>query len=192
MEDTKNIDLKAIIAHQKETDKKLEALSKENKELRGLTSEKGTKRLKEITERRAELRMIDDRIVIGFKNRGTERRPRYIYEKPDPLNPSTRVNFVDLILEGTENKKEEIMPIKHDEFLDESERVSAKIINVKEVPWLIKQGSTRRKEVDGYSLVELDFVVDLEVKGVTRNYTLRLPEEFGGREVTVYEDYLNI
>lgn len=192
MTDISQDDLKAIVAHQKETDKKLEALSRENKELRGLTSEKGVKKLKEVTERIAELRMIDGRVVLGFKNRGTERRPRYIYEKPDPLNPTVRINFVDVILEGTEEKEEEVMSIKHEEFLEESERVKAKIIDIKEHPWVINQGSTRRKEVDGYSLVELDFVVDLEVKGTTRDYTLRLPEEFEGREVTVYEDYINI
>jgi len=32
----------------------------------------------------------------------------------------------------------------------------------------------------------------MEVKGTTRDYTLRLPEEFNNREVTVYEDYINI
>ncbi len=185
-------DLKTIIDHQKETDRKLEILSKENKELRGLTSEKGIKKLKEITEKFAEVRMIDSRVIIGFKNRGTERRPSYIYEKQDKQNLSKQIDYVDVILEATDKEEEEVMSIIYQEFLEGSERVRAKIVNIKKNDWVISHGSTRRKQVDGYSLIELDFLVDMEVKGTTRDYTLRLPEEFNNREVTVYEDYINI
>jgi len=192
MSDITQEELKGIIEKQALQEKKLEMLTKENKELRGLTNQKGMKKLTEVTRRTATSRMIDDRIVIGFKNRGSERRPRYIYEKPDPLDPKTLVNYVDVILEGIDGKEETVVSVKHIEFLEEAEIVKAEITNQKPHEWVINQGSTRKKEMDGYSLMELDFSVDLDVKGVTIDYVLKLPEEFGGREVTVYQDYLNI
>ena len=120
---------------------------------------------------------------------GTDRRPRYIHDKPDPLDPKKNVNYVDLILED-----ETVMSIKHEEFLEDAERVRGRIVNVKEEPWSQNQGETRKKEVDGYSLIELDYVVDLEVKGVTRTFTIELPADFDAeqRKVEVYENYVNI
>lgn len=180
--------LQALIDNQAKTEAELKRLAKENAEIKGLASEGGTKKLKEVSERYAEVRMLDGFAVIGFKNKGTERRPRYIYEKPDPLDPKKNVNYVDVILENGEVKT-----IKHEEFLEDAERVKSLIVNIKEQPWEINQGQTRRKEVDGYSLLELDYVVDLVVKGITRTYTLRLPEaDFDGREVEIYEDYVNM
>ena len=180
--------LKALIDNQAKLEGDMKKLQKDNAELKGLSSEQGARKLKEVTERIAEVRVLDDKAIVGFKNKGSERRPRYIYEKPDPLDPRQNVNYVDVIDEDGK-----VITIKHEEFLEEAERVRAKIVNVKENPWVINQGSTRRKELDGYSLVELDFIVDLEVKGITRTYTLRLPDDgFDGREVEIYEDYVNM
>lgn len=180
--------LQALIDNQAKLESDLRKVQKDNAELKGLSNEQGQRKLKEVSERYAEVRALDGRIVVGLKNRGSERRPRYIYEKPDPLDPRTSVNYVDVIVEDGD-----VITIKHEEFLEEAERVKAKIVNIKEKPWTINQGTTRRKEIDGYSLLELDFVVDLEVKGITRTYTLQLPEEdFKGREVEIYEDYVNM
>jgi len=49
------------------------------------------------------------------------------------------------------------MSIIYQEFLEGSERVRAKIVNIKKNDWVISHGSTRRKQVDGYSLIELEF-----------------------------------
>lgn len=186
-------ELDAVIAKQEQQDKEVAQLRKENAELKGLASDGAAKKVKEITERYAEVRMVDDRVVIGFKNRGVERRPRYIYSKSDPLDPTTQVNFVDIILEPKEGETEEtVLSVNHNEFLKEAERVKAKIVKTIEHEWVINQGQTRRKEVDGWSLVELDTVVDLDVRGVTREHLVRLPAEFGERELTIYEDYINM
>lgn len=184
--------IKTILEHQKETDRKLEVLAKENKELRGLNGDRGNKKLKEITDRTARLRVVDDRVVIGFKNIGSKRKPRFVYEKQDPSNPKNVINYVDIILEKIGDEEEKVISVKHEDFLEESEIVKAKILHIQDKEWDINQGETVKKELNGFSMVELDFTVDMKVKGVTKIYTLQLPSEFDSREVEISENYINM
>ena len=145
--------------------------------------------LKKITERTVTLRRIDGKVVVGYRNKGVENKTQYVYEGPDPKDPVKRTLFVDLILEGM--APEAALKVEYREFLAESERVVCKIISTEEKEWMIEQGTVKKREVDGYSMVDLDLDVPIEVTGKTRWFTMRLPDQ-DHREVKVHEAYVNI
>lgn len=152
--------------------------------------EGGTSRtLRRITERRVEVRLIDNHVVLAFKNRGSEERPVYIYEVPDPKNPKEMVSMVDLIIEGSE---QEPMAVNYSEFRREGERVQCKVLRTEEKEWTITQGVVKRKEVEEYAMVELDYDVPLDVVGKARFFTVELPAGYGSRQVLIHENYVNI
>lgn len=146
--------------------------------------------LKRITERRVVVRMVDGKVVLGYHNRGTEARPAFVYEKPNPKKPSESINFVDLILEGMQ--KGEYITVEDREFRRETEKVTCKIVRTEEKEWTINQGTVRKKDVEEYSMIELDYIVPVDIVGKTRWYVVELPEEKGRREVTLHESMVNI
>lgn len=151
-----------------------------------------TRVLRRVTERKVEVRMIDGKVVLGYKNRGSQQRPLYIYDEPDPKDRRQMIQYVDLILEGM---KEGDAPLKvqFSQFRIESDRVKCRVINVEEKEWIINQGIVKKKEVEEYSSIELDFDVPLDVIGRTRTFTVEIPKDYGGpRNVSVHEAYVNI
>lgn len=175
----------------------LAAILKTNKELterlekvEGLINPEGTgtlRVLRRIKEHNVIVRRIDGKVVLGYKNRGYEGSPLFIYTKPDPKDPTQKLEYVDVILEGM--KTGESMTLPYGDFRKQSERVTAKVIDTKEQEWEMNQGMTKKKEVDGYSMSELDFDIPMDVIGKVRLYTVELP---GGHQVTIHENYVNI
>ena len=145
--------------------------------------------LKRVTERRVDVRRIDGKVVLGYRNRGSDARPIYVYEKTNPRDPTQKVLYVDLILEG--GKPGESLSVDYKEFRTDSERVTCKVVRVEEKEWTLQQGLVKRKEVDGYSSVELDFDVPVDIVGKVRQYVVQIPDQ-DHREVMVHENYVNI
>lgn len=148
-----------------------------------------TRILRRITDRKVNLRFIDNKAVIAYFNRGTENRPNYIYTKPDPKDPRKEIDMVDLVVEG-ETKP---MSVEWSQFRKESTRVACKIVKTDSKEWIINQGIVKKREVEEYSSVELDFDVPLDVVGQARFFTVEVPAEYGGtRQVTIHENFVNI
>lgn len=145
--------------------------------------------LRQITERTIVVRRIDGKAVIGFRNRGTATKPQTSYTIRDPKDPSKEVMYVDVILEGM--NPEDAIPVNWAEFRNEAERVTCKVVKTEEKEWEIEQGMVKKKEVDGYSMVELDYDVPVLVKGKTRIFTVAMPDQ-GGRTVRIHEDFANM
>lgn len=161
----------------------------ELKKLKGLLETEGGigRSLKPIKERKVTLRRIDGKVVVGYKNRGTKDSPVYIYTKPDPKDPTQRVEFVDIILDGAE--QDAVVTLPYAQFRKESERVDAKVVETKEKEWEVTQGNVKKREVDGYNLIELDYDIPVDIIGKVRLYVCELAS---GQQITVHENYVNI
>jgi hypothetical protein len=144
--------------------------------------------LRKITERKVVVRRIDGKVVIGFRNKGSDTKPQFVYEGPDPKDPTKRTWFVDVFCEG--QTPNDAIKIGYKEFLDEAERVTCLVKSTKEKEWMVNQGMVKKREIDGYSMVELDFDVPVDIIGKYRTFTVLLPDE--NREVEVGESYVNI
>lgn len=145
--------------------------------------------LRRLTDRKVEVRFIDKKAVLGYFNRGTENRPQYIYTKPDPKDPRKEIEMVDLVLEGSK----EAMTVEWSQFRKESAKAQCKVVKTESKEWLINQGVIKKKEVEEYSSVEMDFDVPLDIVGQARLFTVEVPSEFGGpRQVTIHENFVNI
>lgn len=158
--------------------------------LEGLADSQGsnTRILRRVTERQVGIRIVDGKVVLGYKNRGTSDRPLYIYEKPDPNHPKEFILYVDLLLEGGT-----VLPVEYRQFMREAGLAMCKVVKTEEREWTLNQGLVRKREVEAYSSIELDYEVPLDVVGKVRMLTVQIPAEFGGpREVTIHENYVNI
>lgn len=157
--------------------------------LQSQSNAEGTRVLRRVTDRKVEVRFIDSKAVLGYFNRGTENRPQFVYTKPDPKDPRKEVEMVDLVLEGAK----EGLPVEYSQFRKESAKAQCKVVKTESKEWLINQGVVKKKEVEEYSSVELDFDVPLDVIGQARFFTVEIPMEFGGpRQVTLHENFVNI
>lgn len=166
------------------------ALTERLERVEGLINPEGTgtmRVLRRIKDHNVIVRCIDGKVVLAYKNRGTDGTPMFIYTKPDPKDPTQKLEYVDVILEGM--KTGESMTLPFGDFRKQSERVTAKVIDTKEKEWEMNQGMTKKREVDNYSMTELDFDVPMDVVGKVRMYTVELPS---GRRVTIHENYVNI
>jgi hypothetical protein len=167
----------------------LTKIQKENQELKQALISGNTDGISRASKEKghtAHVRVIDGQVVVGFKNRGTTTRELYIYPRQDPYDKTKRVNYVDVVLEdGT------VLPVDYIEFFEQTLRVKCRIVDRKEFHWKEALGKVSKKEVpEGkYDYVELDEEVDQVVKGVTFEYTLELPEEYGNRRVKLSDDY---
>lgn len=188
-------ELKELLANQRKLMEQNAAILKENAELREvLKSPEGgsTRILRRVTERKVRLMFVDGRAVIGFANRGSEHKPVYVYEKPDPNNSKEMIAYVDLIREDMkEGEKPLTVPFK--QFREEGASAECRVVHTEEKEWVINQGLVRKKEVEEYSSIELDMEVPLDIVGKARFFTVEVPREYGGpRQLTVHENYVNI
>lgn len=169
----------------------VKALTKEVNDLKAADGAGGgtTRLLKRVTERRVDVRRVDGKVVVGFRNRGSLARPVYVYEKTNPKDPTQKLLYVDLILEGM--KPGDALSVDYKEFRTESEKVTCKVLSTEEKEWELNQGMVKKKEVDGYSMVELDFDVPVQIIGKTRFFTVEMPDQ-DHREVKVHENYVNV
>lgn len=149
-----------------------------------------TRVLKRVTERKVEIRMVNDKIVMGYHNRGSATRPAYVYEKQDPANPTQRLNYIDLVLESA--KKDEYITVPDRDFRRETERVKCRVIKVEEEEWIVNQGTVKKRAVEEYSMIEQDYDVPVEIIGKTRWFIIELPAERGARQAKVHESMVNI
>lgn len=145
--------------------------------------------LRRNTDRKVEVRFIDKKAVLGYFNRGTDNRPQYIYTKPDPRDPRKEIEMVDLVLEDSK----EALSVEWSQFRKESARSMCKVVKTESKEWLLNQGTVKKREVEEYSSVELDFDVPLDVVGQARFFTVEVPADFGTpRQVTLHENFVNI
>lgn len=176
-----------VLAALKELNERLDRVTRENTELKQAVISGNTDGISRVSKEKghtAFVRIVDNQAVIGFKNKGATSRPVYIYSRQDPNDRNKMVNYVDIILEdGT------VMQVNHNEFLNEAPRVECKILNRKEYHWQDYKGQVTKKEVKDYNTIELDEEVDQVVKGVTFDYTLQLPEEYGSRTIVLSDNY---
>ena len=186
-EEVKKDNTAELLAAIKETNERLERTERANLELRQALISGNTDGIGKVSKAKghtAHVRVVDGQAVVAFKNKGIDSRPTYIYTRQDPNDHNKMVNYVDIVLEdGT------VVPVNHIEFLNEAPRVECQIVSRKEHHWISNKGRVTKKEVKDYDTVELDEEVDQVVKGVTFDYTLKLPEEYGGREVVLSDNY---
>lgn len=184
-------ELKGLLASVKEISEQNKKILAENAELKSMMGEGGgnSRILKRVTQRIVEVRLIDNKAVIGYMNKGTDTSPVYWYKMPNPRDPKEMVDMVDLVLEGSNTP----YPVEMSIFRKESQRAKCKILNTKEKEWIENQGVVKKREIEEYSSIELDFDVPLDVIHKTYLYTVEIPKEFGGpREVVVGESMVNI
>lgn len=135
------------------------------------------------------LRKWGEDIVIGFANKGTEKRPLYIYSL---YNDVTRLQeqFVDLILKG--GKK--VNKVDYITFLRDAEIVKARMISKVEHEDIKEYGMIPKKEMaeNGYGMYETMVLVPVEVVSKSYTMTLQLPEDEGGEQLEISSEWLNL
>lgn len=183
-------ELQALIGSVKTLTEQNAKILSENAELKILMSGDGGARvLKRVTQRQVEVRMVDKKVVIGYVNHGTDKSPVFWYKKPNPRDAKEMLDMVDLVLEGAK----EALPIEVAQFRKESQRVKCNIVKTEEKEHVINQGVVKKREVEEYSSIELDFDVPVDVISKTYLFTVNVPSEYGGpREVKVGESMVNI
>lgn len=139
------------------------------------------------------LRKWDGKIVLGFVNKGTEKRPMTVYKiYNDKIRKEEE--FVDLILNEGDGKTSVTSKIDYITFLRDAERIKARMISKVEHEDVKEYGMIPKKEMaeNGYGMYETMVLVPVEV--VTKTYTmkLRLPEDEGGQEIEVNSQWLNL
>lgn len=165
-----------------------EVVSGQNKLIEELKTSSGNatpKVLREVKERTVRLKLVDGKPVIGFANKGTDTRPVYVYKAPNPQDPRNDILFIDVLTLGAKE------PVKmvYAEFITDMETLEVKVKNIKEEHWTIEQGQVVKREVrPDFSIVETDYIVPVEVKGVHRTYIV----DFKDKELEVDEAFINI
>jgi hypothetical protein len=135
------------------------------------------------------LRKWGNDIVTGFVNKGTDKRPMYVYSI---YNKETRLQeqFVDLLLQNGKT----VEKIDYITFLRDAEKVKARMISKVEHEDVKEYGMIPKKEMaeTGYGMYETMVMVPVEVITKTYTMTLKLPEDEGGEEVSVNSQWLNL
>ena len=184
-------EVKALMEQMKGVLKQNEKILAENAELKTLMGgdNAGSARiLRKVTNRTTEVRMVDGKVAIGYVNKGTDKSPSYWYEKPDPKDPRKMVDMVEVMFEDGKT-----LELQRSLFAKESQRVRCKVLKTDEKEWIENQGVVKKREVEEYSSIELDFDVPLDVIHKSYWFTVEVPKEFGGpREVRVGESMVNI
>jgi hypothetical protein len=136
------------------------------------------------------LRKWDGKIVLGYENMGTDKRPLYVYNIYDSALRQN-VQFVNLLLLG---EKEPVKQVDYITFLRDAERVKARKISQVEHEDVKEYGMIPKKEMaeNGYGMFETMVMVPVEVTSKTYTVTLKLPEDEGGGEVVVNSEWLNM
>jgi hypothetical protein len=140
-------------------------------------------------DRYVNLRFIDNKPIIGFKNRGSERTPTYAYTKPDPNQKGEQILMVDVFLLG----EKEAVSITHADLRNETESYKCKIVKIKEEPWTIDQGEVEVKDIkyDKYRSEATGEFVPARVEGVSRTYIVEDPIQ-QGNTIELSEKVINI
>lgn len=145
-------------------------------------------------ERTVRVRTVNGKVVVGFKNKGNDSTPRFIYEVRDPNDPKRTISMVDLILEGEENGVS--YPVGYIEFIANSDSVICKVSGKKEVPWTVEQGTVEVKTVpEGkYYATPSGYEVPVEIIGKHIIYTIAVPatETMPERTLDISELYVNM
>lgn len=164
--------LDLLLENQAKYDALVKAMGDMSNEIRNLRASKqdGPIVLTENRERDMRVRTINDKIVIGFNNRGSKDKPVYTYEIPDPDNKDQKILMVDLLLLGEERP----IPVNYSQFQKEAGSLIGKCIEEKTTPFIIKQGSVRKREIDGYNMIETDVIVPIEIRSVKKEYVLKI------------------
>lgn len=138
------------------------------------------------------VRLWDNKVVLGFDNVGTEKRPLFVY---NIYNQADRKDeqFIDLILKDGDSKTV-VKKIQYMNFLKDAHQVTCKFISKKEIEDIKEYGMIPKKEMaeNGYGMFETMVLVPVEV--VTKSYemTLQLPEDEGGEQVVINSQWLNM
>lgn len=148
----------------------------------------GKMRMRVTKERKITVMFLDGKPLIGMKNVGTEDHPLRIYEVPNPNDPRKQILQAEIILQDVKTGKTSVEKVNWIEFVQQGERRELTVVKTNEEPWEIEQGVIRRKEVDGYSTVELDIEVPVIVEGSIRTFIV----DIDGVAVNIHEDYANI
>ena len=136
------------------------------------------------------VRKWEGKIVLGYENVGTEKRPLEIYLV---YNKETRKEeqFVNLILKDVATP---VVKVPYNHFLQDAEKIVCRLIS-KVVHEEVKEyGMIPKKEMaeNGYGMYETMVLVPVEVVTMTYVMTLKLPEDEGGEEVVINSQWLNI
>ena len=180
-------EVREMLEGQRKSDEMIAALTeKVNGLLASAGSTTPTLARNTVKQRTAGIRFVNGKAVIGFKNRGVENKPLYVYQRPDPNDTSKRVLFVDLILDGEKDP----LPVNYNEFLTEAETRQLEILRTIDEPVVVEQGVVRRKEWIGDELIETEVIVPVGAEGVYRQYVLSDKEN--QKELVIAEEYLNM
>lgn len=139
------------------------------------------------------LRKWDGKIVMGFANKGTEKRPLTVYKV---YNQAIRKEeeFVDLILRSETGKTTIAEKIDYITFLRDAEKIKARMVSKVEHEDIKEYGMIPKKEMaeNGYGMYETMVLVPVEVTTKTYTMTLQLPEDEGGDKIEVSSQWLNL
>lgn len=175
-------ELRELLDSNRKLMQKVDALSSETAE------EMPTLLRKEVEEKTVRVAFIDGKPVIGYKNRGTETRPQYAYERPDPENPKEMILYIDVLLDGVD----EAQPIRYKELMNEAEHTPCKVLKTESKPWEVLQGTVEAMQLpegDKYRMESKGYKTPVGATGVTRTYTVQLPD---GKELKISDQYVNI
>lgn len=148
----------------------------------------GKARMKVTKEREIGVRFLNGKPLIGLKNVGTESAPTKLVEVTDPHNQRRRYLQAEAIFLDPKTSKTEVVRLNWLEFVQNSEKRKLKVVKTNEEPWEIEDGVVRKREVDGYSMVELDIEVPVINEGSVRTFIV----DVDGIAVSIHEDYANI
>lgn len=153
------------------------------------TNPNGIQVRKKVREFDYKLRKWDGKIVTSFENMGSDKRPLYVYDIYDQ-DARKMVQYVNLILDGGKE------PVKVDyiTFLRDAEIVVARKLSQVEHEEVTEHGLIPKKEMaeNGYGMYETMVMVPVEVTSKSYTVTLKLPEDEGGREITINDRWLNM
>lgn len=140
------------------------------------------------------VRKWENKIVLGFVNKGTEKRPLFVY---NIYNKETRAQeqFIDLILKDEKGNNTSIEEkVDYIVFLRDAEKVKARMLKKEEKEDVKEFGMIPKKEMaeNGYGMYETMVMVPVEVVSKTYVMTLKLPEDEGGEEIVMSSDWLNL
>lgn len=147
----------------------------------------GKARMKVSKVRSYGVRFLNGMPLIGLKNVGTEDAPVRLIEVVDPQTRKKSLQ-ADAIFLDLKTNKPQVHRLNWLEFVTNSEKKMIQPMKTNEEQWEIEQGVVRKREVDGYSTLELDIEVPVTVEGTIRTFIF----DFDGVVVPIHEDYINI
>jgi len=174
-------ELRAILEQNKKLAQDIVSLQKAV----GDKDQTGSLVMRKVVNRTVRLMFINGKPVLGYANRGSENKPQFVYERPDPSDKNNRLLYPDLIVQGIDKP----ITTNYNEFLKEAERRICNIIRIEEKKLVTEDGVTKVKEVEGFSMIETGVVVPMEVMSTKRTFVVDIGDN---QEVSIDEKYVNI